>query len=287
MLATLNRSLRDGVSKLGLADAAFWAYGFASKANPASIVANSRYRRQGAPDQLPIPPSNLIFLVAGTADIAWFLKGGSLAAASITEAMRRNGVAIEQLDSILDFGCGCGRVLRHWHSLPHTRVSGVDYNAALVEWCRGNLPFAEVRTNQLSPPLPHSNAEFDLVYALSVFTHLTQELQTSWIGELARVVKPGGHLVISTHGERYIHRLNDQERRDFDAGRLVVKNNTKAPGSNMCSAYHPVAYVRDHMAPGLELVEFIPEGAKGNPRQDLYILRKPERSNPRTDVLRS
>ena len=61
----------------------------------------------------------------------------------------------------------------------------------------------------------------------------------------------------------------------FAAGELVAKNNLRSPGSSTCAAYHPFAYVRDHLASGLELIEFVPEGAKGNPRQDLYVLRKP------------
>ena len=281
MIPTVNRSLRDSLSRLGLADAAFWAYGMASKLNPSVVLTNSGFRRNGAPDRLPIPSSDLIFLVAGTADISWFLRGGSLAAESISEAMEQIGAPVQDLQSILDFGCGCGRVLRNWHSLPRTRVCGVDYNPSLIAWCKGNLPFAETRTNQLSPPLPYGDSEFDLVYALSVFTHLTEDLQTSWLKELARVVKPGGYLVISTHGERYVHRLNEEEKRQFESGQLVVKNNTKAPGSNMCSAYHPSAYVRDRMAAGLELVQFVPEGARGNPKQDLYLLRKPKNAtNP-------
>ena len=275
MVTALTRSARDAVSRMGLADAAFWLYGWASRANPKTIVANARYRRLGAPDGLPIPSPDLIFLVAGTADISWFLKGGELAATSISEALGASGVSVAELDSILDFGCGCGRVLRNWHSLPHTRVNGTDYNAKLIAWCRANLPFGQFQINQLSPPLAYRDAEFDLVYALSVFTHLTEDLQRSWMTELTRVVKPGGHLIISAHGDRYLHRLNDEEHRRFESGQLVVKNNVKSPGSNTCSAYHPVAYVRDQLAAGLEVVGFIPHGARGNPQQDLYVLRKP------------
>ena len=54
-----------------------------------------------------------------------------------------------------------------------------------------------------------------------------------------------------------------------------MKNEVKAPGSNTCSAYHPLAYVRDHLSVGLELVDFQPLGARGNPHQDLYVLHKP------------
>jgi SAM-dependent methyltransferase len=274
VIQTFKRSARDAVVELGLADAAFWMYGQVSRLSPASMIVNANHRRRGAPDHLPIPPSDLIFLVAGTASISWFLRGGTLAMTSIVDILGRHGVDITGLDAMLDFGCGCGRVLRNWHALPHTEIHGTDYNPRLVGWCRQNLPFATFGVNQLSPPLAYGDGQFDLVYALSVFTHLTEELQTAWLTELVRVVKPGGHLVISLHGEAYVHRLDEKERRRFKAGRLVVKNNVKSPGSNTCSAYHPFAYVRDQLAHSLELVEFRAEGAAGNPHQDLYLLRK-------------
>lgn len=277
VVTTLSRWVRDNIARVGLADPALRVYGALARVHPGSVIANARWRRRGAPDRLPIPPSNLIFLVAGSTDVSWFLRGGSLGAASITEALRAQHVEIEKLGAILDFGAGCGRVLRNWHSLPHTRICGTDYNPRLVEWCRLNLAFADVRVNHLSPPLELQDEEFDLVYSLSVFTHLTEEFQTSWLDELTRVLKPGGHLILSTNGERYAGRLNDAERRRFAAGQLVVKNNTKAPGTNTCSAYHPMSYVQGKLARRLELVDFRPEGAKGNPRQDLYVFRKPSR----------
>jgi SAM-dependent methyltransferase len=274
MLTAVTRSLRDNVARLGLADQAFWLYGKLGGALPTTLVANARHRSHGAGDGLPIPPADLIFLVAGSPDISWFLKAGSLAATSISDALQKRGKSMAELGAILDFGCGCGRVLRNWHSLERPRVCGADYNPKLIEWCRTNLPFGEFQVNQLSPPLPYRSGEFDLVYALSVFTHLTEDLQFLWMRELSRVVAPGGYLIVSTHGERYVHRLNRAERERFEAGHLVVKNNVSAPGSNTCSAYHPEAFVRDQLAGDLEVVDFIPEGARGNPKQDLYVLRK-------------
>ena len=46
-------------------------------------------------------------------------------------------------------------------------------------------------------------------------------------------------------------------------------------GTNLCSAFHPAEYVRGVLARGFEFVEHAPEGAKGNPRQDLVLLRRP------------
>ena len=187
----------------------------------------------------------------------------------------RNGIGLGEGHSILDFGCGCGRVTRYWQGVTAARVFGTDYNPTLIDWCSRNLRFAKFGVNQPIPPLSFADRQFDVIYAFSVFTHLTEDLQMAWIHELTRVLAPGGLLLLSTHGERYMGRLDDAERRRFAAGELVVKNDVSAPGTNACAAYHPLAYVRDRLAGELELVDFQPEGAKGNPHQDLYVLRKP------------
>lgn len=238
-------------------------------------TATLRPRADGvAGDGLPVPPRRLIVRVAGTADVDWFLEGGRLGAESIRKVVGRHGPAVEKLDAILDFGCGCGRVTRRWAGLPHTDVHGTDASGAAVEWCRDNLPFASFETNGLAPPLPHGDASFDLVYALSVFTHLTEELQHAWMAELERVLRPGALLLLTTHGEHYRTRLSPAERARFEAGELVVRWR-EAAGSNLCSAFHPRAYVQEVLAAGLAPVDFEPEGAKGNPYQDLHLLRKP------------
>ena len=46
------------------------------------------------------------------------------------------------------------------------------------------------------------------------------------------------------------------------------------PGSNVCGAYHSEAYVRERLSEGFEVVDFVEEGALGNPWQDLWLLRK-------------
>jgi SAM-dependent methyltransferase len=118
------------------------------------------------------------------------------------------------------------------------------------------------------------DATFDLVYSLSVFTHLSEPLQRFWIDELARVLRPGGFLLITTHGAHYREQLSPQEQGTFGAGRVVVREPGR-DGSNACAVFHPEPYVRTTLARNLDVVDFIPEGALGNPRQDVYLLRKP------------
>lgn len=206
--------------------------------------------------------------VAGTADGDWFLRSGRAAYDAIAAHVTVNDAA-----AVLDFGCGCGRVLRYW-SGHSGAVAGCDRDAGAVEWCSANLPFARVQGNELDPPLAYAGESFDLVYALSVFTHLTAELQEAWRDELRRVLRPGGHLLVTTHGASYLSRLEPDERARFEQGELVVRWD-ELPGSNLCSAYHPEPYVHELLAHGFELVELAPEGALGNPTQDLIVLRRP------------
>ena len=224
-------------------------------------------------DGLPVPPASLIVRVAGTPDVDWFLRGGRLAAGSIRAALWRQGRRIEDLGAILDFGCGCGRVTRNWLALHDTDVFGSDTNEQAVEWCRLNLPFATFEPNGLAPPLVFDTGRFDLVYALSVFTHLPEELQLLWMRELERVLRPGALRLLSTHGEHYVSRLTAEEQGRFAAGEVVVRWEEVA-GTNLCTAFHPPAYVRERLAAGFETLDFVAEGAKGNPHQDLFVLRR-------------
>lgn len=222
-----------------------------------------------APDGLPVPPRDLRFLVSGDPDhaVADFLAMGRLCAQRIEETLARNGVDMHTLEAILDFGCGCGRTLRHFAGLNGTRLYGTDYNPVLIKWCRPNLAFAEFGLNRLEPPLVYGDREYDLVYAFSVFTHLPERLQYLWMQELSRVLKPGGHLALSTMPERMLP--DEEARHKFDAGELVVLHAADA-GTNVCTAFHPKEFMEDRLAPGFEVLEFIPDGVG----QDFWLLRK-------------
>jgi SAM-dependent methyltransferase len=237
------------------------------------IPRNLRYWLTPPPGGLALPPVGLVQQVTGTPDFFWFLSSGERAAESVRTTLERNGLDIGQVGRILDFGCGCGRVTRYWARLGAGRVVGSDLNQRAIDWCSRKLTFARFDTNQLKPPLPYDSDQFDFAYAFSVFTHLPESLQEPWIVELRRVIRPNGHLLISTHGSHYLSDLTPEQRRRFEAGEIVVKNEVEA-GSNRCGAYHPLAYVRDKLSHGFALVEFVPEGAAGNPHQDLFLFRK-------------
>jgi len=233
-----------------------------------------RYRYKTDAARLPIPPRRLNYLVTGAESVRWYVDSGRWAAQSITTTLERNLIPIDSLRTILDFGCGSGRVIRHWRSLK-AEVFGTDYNSELVAWCRQYLGFAKFSVNQLDPPLPYEDQSFDLIYALSVFTHLDESRQAAWMAELARVLGPNGYLLFTTSGACpfYLKRLSNAELDRFQRGELVIQSENVA-GTNTCAAYHPPEYVRGRLARDFLVVDHLQGGAFGNPYQDVYLLQK-------------
>ena len=219
---------------------------------------------------IPVPPPELRYLVAHNTDLEQFIDGGRLTAEMIAERVRAAGSELGGEAAILDFGCGCGRLTRHWPALRDAAVHGVDYNPELVAWCQANLPAVTTRRSQVAPPLDYPDASFDLVYAISVFTHLPLDLQAAWAEELRRVLKPGGHLLVTLMGASYEPKLAPAELTAFRRGEAVVRLG-KLAGTNGCAAFHPRAYAEQSLLGGLEVVYFSPEvDAIG---QDLYLAR--------------
>jgi len=227
--------------------------------------------RAAVDDGLPLPPARMRAQVGPLhANPRFFLESGRHNAELV-----RDVVPLDDVGALLDWGCGCGRVLRHWATLDSTRVHGCDINPRMVAWCNENLPFAEASVNELTPPLPYDSETFGLVYAFSVMTHLPEDLQRDWVAECRRVLKPGGYFVFSTLGEYFVSRdrLTPDERKAFDDGQLVVLY-AGAPGTSLCSAYHPREYVTRELARGFNVVGFRPAADDG--RHDLHVLEKPD-----------
>jgi SAM-dependent methyltransferase len=234
--------------------------------------------RASTPDALPLPPPRLVYSVAGHFDVGKYYESGHQHAAELRRVLQVNDFVPERFRALLDFGCGSGRVIRHWRDLSSTDLHGSDYNPRHVAWCRSALPFAEFRLNGLAPPLPYDSGEFDFVYAISVFTHLTEELQLAWMKELERVLAPGGALVLTTKGRSRVNSLNEDERERFERGELVVQS-ARYAGRNLCAAYHPERYVHERLKNGLHVLDFVPADGGGAQTQDIFLLQKPERSS--------
>ncbi len=238
----------------------------------------TRARRLGgapAPTGVSLPGPHLMNAVAGTSNREWFVNSGALAARSLEAILGQAGLSFAGFTRVLDFGCGVGRVMRHWAAVSGPELHGTDYNPTLIKWCQTNLRFARFQVNPLAGTMPFADEHFDFIYALSVFTHLTNAQQDFWMTEFRRLLPPGGHLLLSTHGDFFIPQIPLEAQPAYQRGERLVFGGEHA-GMNICDAYHPPVAVRTELAApfGFEVVVFTPEGAWGNPKQDYWLLRK-------------
>jgi SAM-dependent methyltransferase len=159
---------------------------------------------------------------------------------------------------VLDFGCGAGRTLRHFLAeAEQGEFWGADIDAPSIEWLGRTLsPPLHVRRSGELPPLGLDHGSFDLVWAISVFTHLT-DASIAWLLELHRLLKPDG-LLIATYMGRWNSELLTGEPWDEDqVGMNVLRHNQDWESGG------PVVlmsdwWVRAHWGRAFEILEVAP-----------------------------
>jgi SAM-dependent methyltransferase len=202
----------------------------------------NRIFRSKNPD-VRIPPASILYDILGTCDLMGFFQSGREHANALAGIISKN--QSHKSLQILEWGCGPGRVLQYLQSPSgdNWELSGADYNPRTIDWCRTNLPKIRFFHNDLAPPIPAKSASFDVIYCISVYTHLSEPLHYQWIHEILRLLKPGGLFIGTFHGERYRNHLEPEEQRRFDAGHLVVRDRIREGKKNF-AAYHPDDFVR-------------------------------------------
>ena len=132
-----------------------------------------------------------------------FILEGRQIYEKINESLDKANLLINKNDPIYEFGCGCGRVLRHFISAGYTNVWGSDVDDSLISWCKSNLSGLEPGENErfwsnpYSPQEVITNQKFKLIYSISVFTHMNQQNQVDWANSLCNMLQPDGILVVS------------------------------------------------------------------------------------------
>jgi SAM-dependent methyltransferase len=226
------------------------------------------WRERGA--ALPLPPARLRRRVGIDGSREHFLSIGRGAARDLVGAIAAGGFAAAAFPRWLDFGCGCGRVARHLFTLAGVSIAGVDIDQEAIAWCAAHLSHGSFSTIAPVPPTPFADASFDLVYSVSVFTHLDEAGQFGWLAELRRILRPGGRLVVSTHAPELVY-----NRPDLSAAQHVELRDrgftfatTDGP-FNDDSAFHSRAYLEREWTKYFTLVSHKRQGLNGY--QDLSV----------------
>lgn len=223
---------------------------------------------------ITVPPPLLRYKVSESLDIRLFLTVGQRIAERIERALNDAGESLRHMDTVLDFGCGCGRTIS-WliESFPNTRFYGTDVDNAAIKWCQRNL-LGSFCTNRPTPPLDFKNGEFDCVYVVSVFTHLDEQLQLQWLAEFRRILRPGGLLLISLHGTGTIERLSPQDAAALRSQGILFKRSPKLLGLHP-EFYHTTFQTKEYVVQTWSsLFEIVSYVECGLGYQDLVLLRR-------------
>ena len=234
----------------------------------------SRRRNRELESSFPdfaLPPRHLAFDAYGVVDWSWYKDSGESMAREIVDLLSRH--AMSSPTSLLDWGCGPARIVRHLPGLlPGTQVYGSDYNRQTVDWCAAHIPRVRFVANGLHPPLPFEDGELECIYGISVVTHLSQDVAESWLAELARVLTPGGLLVLWTNGDAIAAVMLPEERDAYEEGRYVSRAGVKE-GIKWFLSLHPDAWVRGQLSRRFDVEEHLPGGFTGT-EQDIWVARK-------------
>lgn len=150
-------------------------------------------------EAFPLPEGDNLNRVIVGEELAYRLGGATTAHRLDAYVRRVLGKHIAEIGRVLDWGCGCARVLRYL-ATPGAKIEGADIDDFNVAWCKTNLPEVPVTQIALMPQTPYEDDRFDFVFGISVMTHLREPAQDAWLNELSRIVRPGGHVAVSIMG---------------------------------------------------------------------------------------
>lgn len=124
----------------------------------------------------------------------------------IKDYAHRLGVSIDPLETtILDFGCGWGRITRFFlKDVMAENLHGLDVMPAMIETCKSTMQYGNFSIINPEPPTNFAANTFDIIFAFSVFSHLAEDVHIKWIEEFSRLLKPGGILVATTQPRRFL-----------------------------------------------------------------------------------
>jgi SAM-dependent methyltransferase len=161
---------------------------------------------------------------------------------------------------VLDFGCGAGRVLRHFlDEAREAELYGCDIFAEGIGWLRDHLsPPLHVFVNTEEPPLPFETGSLNLVWATSVFTHLT-DTWSAWLLELHRVLAEDGLLIATFCGPgAFWAGLQEQWNEDATGMNVVYPWRRWEDGGPY--VFHSNWWIRAHWGRAFDVLELRSDG---------------------------
>jgi SAM-dependent methyltransferase len=209
----------------------------------------------------------------------------------VADALASAGAPIADGDAILDFGCSSGRVTRALAAAyPEVEFFGCDPNKPAIAWAAENLPGIDFQVSENNPPLPYADNQITAAFGISIWSHYNEELALRWYDEIWRTLRPGGHLISTTHGLQSLAYYGDAGLRSaeqlaeikkalYDTGywyaaEFGAQGDWGVVNDDWGTSFVTAEWMLDNLCPKWEIAEYATARNEGN--QDVYVLRKPK-----------
>ncbi|MEP7156185.1 MAG: class I SAM-dependent methyltransferase [Betaproteobacteria bacterium] len=188
-------------------------YAAAMLADPANITAHNALERMKAPQAYGrwmhvnslIDPRDDIFKFFAGHEIAKnpireYLADGWRTLSELMVILETLDQPLLKMDSVMEFAAGFGRFTRHLTRYLPGRVSCADVLPGSVDFLHEQFGVKTMLSGH-DPAAMKFPEQYELVFVLSMFTHLPPARWQAWMKALAAAVKPGGLLVFSVCNE--------------------------------------------------------------------------------------
>jgi len=178
--------------------------------------------------------------------------------------------------NVLEFASGYGCVTRHLNThLRQASVTSCDIHPAAVDFIRNILGVHSIVSKAVPEELSFDTL-FDVIFALSFFSHMPESTWGRWLRSLYRALKPGGHLVFTTHGRRSVELIPSKANCSFpESGFFFIPSSEQGDldVASYGTTYTTPEFVRNEIerCPGAQLV-FSSEGYWWS-HQDVFIVK--------------
>jgi SAM-dependent methyltransferase len=207
----------------------------------------------------------------------------------VVDALRSTGLEPAPGMRGLDFGCSSGRVVRVLAvAFPELEWHGCDPIPDAIEWARANLPGIRFERSPEHPPLPYDDGSLDFAFAISIWSHFSEAAALDWLAEMRRIVKPGGRLVLTAHGEHTVvhtRRVGVRSAEQLEGVRAALfehgfwyaaefgeQGDHGVANPDWGTAFFTPEWLLTRLTPDWRLALYRPGRVEGN--QDLYVLER-------------
>jgi SAM-dependent methyltransferase len=212
---------------------------------------------------------------------------------------RGQGIAFDGKTRAVDFGSGWGRYTRFLLKYVHPdNLYGLEVHPRMVEHCRKSFGMGNFLKVESFPPCDLRDRLIDLVFGYSVFSHLSPDCADAWIDEFARILRPGGLVLMTTQGRtfvEYCRKIRESDDRshewhtwladsfvdaetslkDYDAGGFLHAGHGQYGGTYGESLVSK-GYIEKHWRKYFDLLDFVDDRAFLP--QALFVLKR--KDNP-------